>query len=135
DFHLTTFKREHTIYAIVDIETTRGNYNEEGITEVAIYRCDGHKVVDHFASVVNPEREIQAFVVNLTGINSNMLKNAAKFYEVARRIIEITEDCIVVAHNADFDYRILRTEFKRLGFPYKRRTLCTVSLSKTLIPD
>ncbi|PWK19524.1 DNA polymerase-3 subunit epsilon [Xanthomarina spongicola] len=64
-----------------------------------------------------------------------MLKNAPKFYEVAKRIIEITEDCVIVAHNAEFDYRILRTEFKRLGFPYKRKTLCTVSLSKTLIPD
>jgi DNA polymerase-3 subunit epsilon len=74
-------------------------------------------------------------VVNLTGINSNMLKNAPKFYEVAKRILEITEECVIVAHNAEFDYRILRTEFKRLGFPYKRKTLCTVSLSKTLIPD
>jgi DNA polymerase-3 subunit epsilon len=64
-----------------------------------------------------------------------MLKNAPKFYEVAKRIIEITEDCVIVAHNAEFDYRILTTEFKRLGFPYKRKTLCTVSLSKTLIPD
>ena len=85
--------------------------------------------------MVNPERDIQPFVVNLTGINSNMLKNAPKFYEVAKRIIEITEDCVIVAHNSEFDYRILRTEFKRLGFPYKRKTLCTVSLSKTLIPD
>lgn len=85
--------------------------------------------------MVNPEREIQPFVVNLTGINSNMLKNAPKFYEVAKRIVEITEDCIIVAHNADFDYRILKTEFKRLGFNFKRKTLCTVELSKQLIPD
>ncbi|GGG43092.1 exonuclease [Bizionia arctica] len=92
-------------------------------------------MVDQFISLVNPEREIQPFVVNLTGINSNMLKNAPKFYEVAKRIIEITEDCVIVAHNSEFDYRILRTEFKRLGFPYKRKTLCTVLLSKTLIPD
>jgi DNA polymerase-3 subunit epsilon len=84
---------------------------------------------------VNPEREIQPFVVNLTGINSNMLKNAPKFYEVAKRIVEITEDCIIVAHNSSFDYRILKTEFKRLGFPFKRKTLCTVELSQQLIPD
>ena len=64
-----------------------------------------------------------------------MLKNAPKFYEVAKRIVEITENCIIVAHNADFDYRILKTEFRRLGFPYKRKTLCTVELSKKLIPD
>ena len=64
-----------------------------------------------------------------------MLKNAPKFYEVAKRIVEITEDCILVAHNSSFDYRILKTEFQRLGFPFKRKTLCTVELSKELIPD
>lgn len=90
--------------------------------------------MDQFISLVNPERKIQEFVVNLTGINNNMLRSAPKFYEVAKRIVEITEDCIIVAHNAKFDYRILRTEFKRLGFEFKRRSLCTVELSKELIP-
>lgn len=123
------------MYAILDIETTGGKYNEEGITEIAIYKYDGHEVVDQFISLVNPERDIQPFVVNLTGINSSMLRNAPKFYEVAKRIIEITEDCILVAHNAQFDYRILGTEFRRLGYDYKRRSLCTVELAKDLIPD
>ncbi|MFV9551278.1 exonuclease domain-containing protein [Algibacter sp. PT7-4] len=122
------------MYAILDIETTGGKYNEEGITEIAIYKFNGHEVVDQFISLVNPEREIQPFVVNLTGINSNMLRNAPKFYEVAKRIVEITEDCILVAHNAQFDYRILCTEFRRLGFDYQRKTLCSVELAKTLIP-
>ncbi|ALJ06676.1 exonuclease [Pseudalgibacter alginicilyticus] len=122
------------MYAILDIETTGGKFNEEGITEIAIYKYDGHEVVDQFISLVNPERDIQPFVVNLTGINSNMLRNAPKFYEVAKRIIEITEDTILVAHNADFDYRILCTEFRRLGYEYERPSLCTVELSKNLIP-
>ena len=64
-----------------------------------------------------------------------MLRNAPKFYEVAKRIVEITEECILVAHNAQFDYRILCTEFRRLGFEYERRSLCTVELSKDLIPN
>ena len=123
------------MYAILDIETTGGKYNEEGITEIAIYKYNGHEVVDQFISLVNPERDIQPFVVNLTGINSSMLRNAPKFYEVAKRIIEITEDCILVAHNAQFDYRILGMEFRRLGYEYKRRSLCTVELAKDLIPD
>lgn len=92
-------------------------------------------MVDQFISLVNPEREIQPFVVNLTGINSSMLRNAPKFYEVAKRIVEITDGCVLVAHNAQFDYRILCTEFRRLGFEYERKSLCTVELSKYLIPD
>jgi DNA polymerase-3 subunit epsilon len=123
------------LYCILDIETTGGQYNEEGITEIAIYKFDGHEVVDQFISLVNPEKPIQPFVVKLTGINNAMLRSAPKFYEVAKRIIEITEGCIVVAHNASFDYRILQTEFRRLGFDFKKPTLCTVELAKKLIPD
>jgi len=122
------------LYAILDIETTGGQYNEEGITEIAIYKFDGHEVVDQFISLVNPEKPIQPFVVKLTGINNAMLRSAPKFYEVAKRIIEMTEGCIVVAHNASFDYRILQTEFRRLGFRFHKQTLCTVELSKKLLP-
>lgn len=123
------------MYAILDIETTGGQYNEEGITEIAIYRHDGHEVVDQFISLVNPEIPIQPFVVKLTGINNAMLKSAPKFFEVAKRIIEITQDCIIVAHNASFDYRILRTEFRRLGYNFEASTLCTVELAQKLIPE
>ena len=123
------------MYAIVDIETTGGEYNQEGVTEIAIYKFDGIKVVDQFISLVNPLKEIQPFVVKLTGINSKMLCNAPKFHEVAKRIVEITKDCILVAHNASFDYRVLKMEFSRLGFNYERQTICTVNLSKILLPN
>jgi DNA polymerase-3 subunit epsilon len=123
------------LYTILDIETTGGKFNEEGITEIAIYKYDGHTVVDQFISLVNPEKEIQKFVIQLTGINNKMLQNAPKFYEIAKRIIEITKDCTLVAHNTSFDYRILRTEFDRLGYDFNRNTLCTVELSQKLILD
>ena len=64
-----------------------------------------------------------------------MLRSAPKFFEVAKRIVEITENCVLVAHNAKFDYRILSLEFERLGFKFERKNLCTVELSKHLIPD
>lgn len=123
------------MYAIVDIETTGGKFNEEGITEIAIYQHNGQKVTDQFISLVNPEREIQPFVEKLTGINSKMLRSAPRFFEIAKRILEITESCLIVAHNADFDYRILRTEFKRLGYNFERDSLCTVNLSQQLLPE
>ncbi len=123
------------MYAILDIESTGGKYNEEGIMEIAIHRFDGRKVVDKFICLINPEREIQPFVAKLTGINNKMLRSAPKFHEVAKRIVEITEGATLVAHNAQFDYRILRTEFRRLGYDFQRKTLCTVDLSKQMLPD
>ena len=123
------------MYAILDIETTGGQFNEEGITEIAIYKFDGHEIVDQFISLVNPEIPIQPFVIKLTGINNEMLKTAPKFFEVAKRIIEITQDCVLVAHNASFDYRILKTEFRRLGYEFSSKNLCTVELSQKLLPE
>lgn len=123
------------MYAIIDIETTGGQFNKEGITEIAIYKFDGVEIIDQFISLVNPEIPIQPFVVKLTGINNAMLRQAPKFFEVAKRIIEITEGCIIVAHNAPFDYRILKLEFDRLGYNFQKPTLCTVEMSKVLLPD
>ncbi len=123
------------MYAVLDIETTGGKFNEEGITEIAIYRFDGHHVTDQFISLINPKKPIQDFVVKLTGINNKMLRNAPKFFEVAKRIVEITQDCILVAHNAKFDSRVLKNEFNHLGYPYQMNSLCTVELSRKLIPD
>lgn len=91
--------------------------------------------MDQFISLVNPERPIQQFVTSLTGINNEMLRNAPKFYEIAKRVIEITEGCILVAHNAVFDYRVIALEFERLGYTYVRPTICTVELSKKLLPN
>ncbi len=123
------------MFAIIDVETTGGSVHDERITDVAIYRYDGINVVDKFVSLVNPERKIQDFVVKLTGISDHMVSGAPKFQEIAKRIVEITEDCTFVAHNSAFDYRVIRNEFKRLGYDYQRNTLCTVKLSKKLIPD
>ena len=123
------------MYTIVDLETTGGKFNEESIIEVAAYRFDGVAITDQFISLVNPQRDIHPFVEKLTGINSKMVKTAPKFHEVAKRIIEITSDSILVAHNAQFDYRILQLEFKRLGFEFSMKSLCTVILSQELLPE
>lgn len=122
------------MYAVFDIETTGGAHLEEGITDIAIYRFNGQEVTDQFISLVNPERAIHPYVQMLTGINQHTVRTAPKFHEVAKRIVEITEDCVLVAHNAPFDYNILKNEFRRLGYAYKRKTLCTVDLSRKLMP-
>ena len=122
------------MYAIVDIETTGGRASYEKITEIAIYVHDGKKVVDEFSTLINPGQMIPYFITRLTGIDNEMVRNAPKFFEVAKKIVEITEGKIVVAHNAQFDYSFIREEFKSLGYTFSRDYLCTVKLSRKLIP-
>ena len=122
------------LYAVIDIETTGGNSKTDRITEIAIYRFDGEEITDEFTSLVNPECNIPYFITNLTGISNDMVKNAPKFYEIARKIVEFTEGYVFVAHNVNFDYGFIKQEFKNLGFEYSRKQLCTVRMSRKLIP-
>jgi DNA polymerase-3 subunit epsilon len=123
------------LYTVVDIETTGNGYKGSKITEISIFVFDGKKIVDEFTTLVNPEQNIPPFITNLTGITDAMVRNAPKFYQIAKKVAEITKDTIFVAHNVNFDYNIIHEEFKKLGFNFERKKLCTVRLSRKIIPD
>jgi len=122
------------MYAITDIETTGGMARTERITEIAIYLFDGTQIVDQLVTLINPERPIPYHITALTGITNDMVGNAPRFHEVAREIVEITQNATFVAHNVAFDYGFIKEEFKNLGYAFKRPKLCTVKLSRQLVP-
>ncbi len=123
------------LFAIVDLETTGGRADRERIIEVAIALHDGKKVIDEFESLIYPERTIPYNITRITGITNEMVKDAPKFFEVAKRVVEITEGAVFVAHNVRFDYSFLRHEFQQLGFTYTRKQLCTVKMSRKAFPQ
>jgi len=123
------------MYAVVDIETTGGSYKNGKITEIAILQFNGYEVTNKFVTLINPEIPIPWFVRNLTGINDKMVSTAPKFSEVAAKIAEFTEDRIFVAHNIGFDFNFVKQEFQYLGYEFDRKKMCTVKLSRKIVPD
>lgn len=125
------------MFAIIDIETCGGRFEfKKGrITEICIIIHDGLQVVDKFTTLINPECYINPYFVNISGITNEMVADAPRFHEVARKIMEMTEGKIFVAHNVGFDYGFIRDEFASLGAVFRRETLCTVRLSRKLIPN
>ena len=121
-------------YAIIDVETTGMGVQGNKITEIAVLVHDGEKVIDEFQTLVNPQCSIPFSISRLTGIYDHMVKDAPKFYEIAKNLVSITEDCVFVAHNVNFDYNVIRKEFSDLGFNYVRKKLCTIRLSRKLVP-
>ena len=121
-------------YAVIDLETTGGSLKNTKITEIAIFLTDGEKIIDEYSTLLNPERTIPPFITRLTGINDEMVKNAPRFFEVAKEVLEFMGDAIFVAHNVGFDYNVLRHEYKSLGFDFRSTHLCTVRSSRYVIP-
>ncbi len=124
------------MFAIIDIETCGGTFKfKKGrITEICILVHDGLQVIDKFTTLINPECHISPFFIGLTGITNEMVEDAPKFHEVAKKILELTEEKLFIAHNVGFDYGFIKDEFASLGYKYKRETLCTVRLSRKLLP-
>ncbi len=124
------------MFAIIDIETcgSRYEFRKGRITEICILIHDGLQVVDKFTTLINPECFISTYFVSISGITNEMVEHAPKFHEVAKKIIEMTEGRIFVAHNVGFDYGFIKDEFAALGYKFKRDKLCTVRLSRKLIP-
>jgi DNA polymerase-3 subunit epsilon len=122
------------MYAIIDTETTGGSPKKDKITEIAVIIHNGREIVREYSTLINPECKIPRYITQITGITNEMVTDAPKFYEIARDIVELTENTIFVAHNVHFDYHFIRNEFRRLGYEYKRERLCTVRLSQKLLP-
>ena len=121
------------MYAIVDIETTGGG-GADRITEIAVFRHDGVKIVDFFHSLINPCVYIPPFITRLTGIDNALVQDSPTFDEVQDHVRALTKDAWFVAHNARFDYGFIKREFGALDEYFQRDLLCTVQLSRKIFP-
>jgi DNA polymerase III subunit epsilon len=118
------------LYAIVDIETTGGRPSFDKITEIAIIIYDGNAIVQRFSTLINPECNIPYYITDITGITNQMVLDAPKFCNVANQILQLTQNCVFVAHNVSFDYNFIKNSFKNIGYNFNLPTLCTVKLSR-----
>ena len=135
---LENHESENRRFAIVDLEAS-STKPKNRIMEVAviILEDDGYQVVvkDSFSTLVNPEVEVPANILDLTGITQEELKTAPKFYEIAEDLELLTRDCTIVAHNVGFDISLLQDEFDKLGTEFLRKTKCTQELAKEHYPE
>jgi DNA polymerase III subunit epsilon len=121
-------------FAVVDIETTGGNFHQDRIIEVAVVIHNGVRVVAEYTSLVNPEKPIQPFISRLTGISNKMVKSAPTFEDIAEELADVLKGHVFVAHNVRFDYGFIKASFKRAGISYRAPHFCTVELSREIFP-
>lgn len=122
------------MYAIVDIETTGGYAQANGITEISIHVFDGKQVVEKFETLINPRQPIPYYIQSMTGITDEMVSKAPPFEDVAEDVFRILHDKVFVAHNVNFDYSFVKSHLAASHFNLNTRKLCTVRLSRKIFP-
>jgi DNA polymerase-3 subunit epsilon len=119
----------------VDLETTGATAHFDRITEIGVVEVDRGRYAGEWSSLVNPQQRIPPNIQALTGINDAMVADAPTFEDLAPELFRRLEGKVLVAHNARFDHGFLRNEFRRLGYQYTPKVLCTVKLSRRLYPQ
>ncbi len=123
-------------YVVFDIETTGLSPLHDKIIEIGAVKYSGGQAIETFSTFVNPERPISAEITELTGISNEMVADAPLPDAVLRDFQSFIEDCILVAHNANFDCGFIRHNFKKLlNIPLKNKSLDTLQLARVLLPD
>ncbi|HKZ26313.1 MAG TPA: DEDD exonuclease domain-containing protein [Rubrobacteraceae bacterium] len=122
-------------YVIFDVETTGSSAKKGAITEIGALKAVRGRVVDEFATLVNPGRRIEPFVVRLTGITDRMVADAPSAAEVMPLFEEFVEGCVLVGHNVQFDCSFVTAAREKSGFlPLPNLVLDTLKLARTLVP-
>ena len=122
------------MFAIVDIETTGGNAQYGGITEIAIILHDGKSIQGKYETLVNPQQNIPNYITALTGISNYMVADAPPFENIAENIYNLLNGRIFVAHNVNFDYSFIHQHLSQCGFQWQAKKLCTVRYARKVIP-
>ena len=123
----------HQEFVAFDLETTGLSSRDDRIIEIgAVILKDGQEI-DRFQTFVDPERQLERKIVELTGITDEMLQGAPKIQEILPKFLEFVGNRVLVAHNSDFDTGFIRAECQRQGLPYRYTAADTLILSQNLL--
>ena len=97
-------------YVVFDLETT-GLYPNSGdsIIEIgAVKICNG-EIIDRFDELIDPGKELDPKITEITCITDNMLKGKRGELEVLTDFIKWSDGLPLVAHNAKFDLSFIKS--------------------------
>lgn len=129
DFHM------HPADSVVvfDFETTglSPDMGDRAI-EIGAVLIERGCITDRFQQVMNPGVRIPLFIENLTGITNAMAKEARSNNLVMTEFYEFIAGHNLVAHNASFDERFLRAEFKRIKKYFSSGIACSLLAARRI---
>lgn len=122
-------------FVAVDIETTGLNPVTDKILEIGALKIENGNIVDTFSELVNPDMEIPERIIELTGINDEMVKNCPDISCVIKKFVEFCDKDVLLGHNLKFDYSFIVEKAAENGMKFKKNGLDTLTMAKRHLKD
>jgi DNA polymerase III subunit epsilon len=122
-------------FLAVDTETNGLARERCELTEVGVVLIGGGELHERWSSVVGVGSPLSPGIQRFTGITQAMVNAAPPPESVLPLLAERMRGRVLVAHNAQFDARVLRQAFARAALDWPAPpVLCTVSMARRLAP-
>jgi DNA polymerase-3 subunit alpha (Gram-positive type) len=123
-----------TEYVVFDFETTGTQPDVNEIIEIGAVKVKGGEIVDKFHALIKPEENIPEITTEITGITQEMLNDKPPIQDILPKFLDFIDGAVLVAHNAIFDYRFLRSWVSKLyGRVFEQTYIDTLSMAKSLL--
>lgn len=122
-------------YISLDLETTGLNPKLDKIIEVGAVKVIDGKVVDKYASFINPGRQLDKHITELTGISYEDIKDAPEPSKVISELIDFCEALPLVGHRILFDYSFVKKAAIGLNLSFEKSGVDTLKISRACYPE
>ena len=123
-------------FVVFDIETTGLSLNHDELIEMGAIKVKNGAILGEFGEWINPGVPISPFTTQLTGITQSMVNGKRSVKPVLEDFYEFSKNCILIAHNAEFDLGFLDYNYRKYGITnHINPSIDTLNLAKVLIPE
>ena len=124
-------------YVVLDLETTGVSWYRDTIIEFGAVKVVDRKPVDTYQQLVNPMRNLNPFITQLTGITPDMLEPAPTLATVLPDFLRWCGDDAMIGHNImQFDIKFIDLAAQRiLHHAVPNRIIDTLQMSRSMYPQ
>ena len=122
-------------YVCIDLETTGLNPKEDKIIEIGAIRVENHVIVEEWETFVNPDRQLDERIIELTGIHDEQLISAPTIDQVLPRLLEVIGDRVLLGHSVTFDYSFIKRAAVGQKLSFERNGIDTLKIARKYLPN
>lgn len=120
-------------YVAFDLETTGLSLEKDQIIEIGAVKIRDGKITGKYNCIIHPEIPVSDFIINLTNISRNMLKNGMSLKEGVEGFLEFSKDLPVLGHNVMFDYKFMKKAANSFKYPFEKKGVDTLKVARKLL--
>ncbi|MBD5484248.1 MAG: 3'-5' exonuclease [Lachnospiraceae bacterium] len=122
-------------YVCIDLETTGLNPKTDKIIEIGAIRVENHVTVEEWETFVNPDRQLDERIIELTGIHDEQLISAPTIDQVLPKLLEVIGDRVLLGHSVTFDYSFIKRAAVGQKLSFEKDGIDTLKIARKYLPD